>query len=967
MIWFGIGSGIIITLLLGGQVTPAAAQQLTLGSRLLESGQTELRFSWHTPAYGFKSVEAAGLDSIAPVISDRTHLDDLPVYWFTGGLPGEPVLPYALAWIVLPPEGEVVLDVNVLAWDVRDLRTPLSLAPTIEKIQKLSLKPDGYNVITATGQAVDVVTLTEAGWMRGIRLATLVYTPFDYDAELQQLRVVRDVEVSVSFPGASFETATLPVSEVQTTQEGLSAMVLNPSLLELYHASSVTRTVTAAPIMPRWTFSVTVTGIYALPLELIPVPDIVDPDYVHITYRGQEVATQWDSDGQQFLFYADPQPSRWSVVDYYQVWYKEDEPRRRMPVRSSLPDGSESGVLWTTIEFQENRFYNSLYASPRDGDHWYWSEMMLDFAPSLIFSYTLPAFSLSDGLSATLTLWLQGNSETSASPDHKIDVLLNQSSVGSLSFDGRKAISHTFSVPVSLLHTHNTLTLTMPGLPGVPIDAVLVDAVELCFPVAGWAGYNLRLTGEVTRTTYMLDGFTGLPLVYDVTDVYTPIQLIDFIIDRHQLHFSDNIPTIHTYFVTTDNDIITVATLRPLRVFQPPQGADYLVIAPESFLPAVEPLLEHRRAQGFSTFGMPLETIYDVFGNSYADPQLIYNFIHYIYGQWQPVPAYLLLIGDGTWDPLGYLQTGTATLLPPNLAMVDPFIGEVPADNRYVTVDGADNLPDIAVGRMPANTITDVVEMVGKVIDYERSPVPGEWYKRHLFIADDEDRAGDFHAASDEVIGYLPETHFAYKIYCPDAAGDAYGNAFCDAAVMVSEIRPALLAAWNQGALVVNWMGHSSYQQWEHGRLFHIDDLSALKSQRRLPLVLEMTCFTGHFAHPEPLQTALDEALVRLPGAGAVAVWGSSGESYRHHHLPLDIAFYKVAFSGESIRLGDSTMVARLSLAYSSTILGDATYLIDTYHLFGDPATLLQSRSVPWEIYLPVVFKHFYSCCLFGG
>ena len=61
-------------------------------------------------------------------------------------------------------------------------------------------------------------------------------------------------------------------------------------------------------------------------------------------------------------------------------------------------------------------------------------------------------------------------------------------------------------------------------------------------------------------------------------------------------------------------------------------------------------------------------------------------------------------MGDGHYDFTG-VTTTLPNLIPPYLDNLDPWIGETAADNRFVTVDGPnDILPDMHMGRIPAQT-----------------------------------------------------------------------------------------------------------------------------------------------------------------------------------------------------------------------------------------------------------------------
>ena len=93
---------------------------------------------------------------------------------------------------------------------------------------------------------------------------------------------------------------------------------------------------------------------------------------------------------------------------------------------------------------------------------------------------------------------------------------------------------------------------------------------------------------------------------------------------------------------------------------------------------------------------------------------------------------------------------------------------------------------------------------------------------------------------------------------------------------------------------MIQYTGHSSWQQWAAERFLHLDDLPVLHNDRRWPIVIEMTCFTGAFHRPEP---TLDEGLLTLDGAGVVAAWGATGLGVSTGHSSLDEGFFQAVFS----------------------------------------------------------------------
>ena len=102
-----------------------------------------------------------------------------------------------------------------------------------------------------------------------------------------------------------------------------------------------------------------------------------------------------------------------------------------------------------------------------------------------------------------------------------------------------------------------------------------------------------------------------------------------------------------------------------------------------------------------------------------------------------------------------------------------------------------------------------------------------------------------------------------------------------------------------------------------------------------------MTCWEGYFAYPSPPggnYSGLAETLVRLPDTGAIASWSATGLGLATGHGYLDRGLFEAIFQNNIIQLGPATASAKLFMAASTDYFRD---LLDTYTLFGDPATRL--------------------------
>src|SRR6266851_2210724 len=166
------------------------------------------------------------------------------------------------------------------------------------------------------------------------------------------------------------------------------------------------------------------------------------------------------------------------------------------------------------------------------------------------------------------------------------------------------------------------------------------------------------------------------------------------------------------------------SALRPRRPGLPSaprrSGADYLLLAPQAFLPAAQPLLDLRQRQGLAVKAVALEEVYQDFGHGEAAPQAIRDFIAYAYHFWQsPSPRYVLLLGDASYDYKDFLHSGTVNRVPPLLVKTS-FLWTA-SDPAYAAVNGDDLLPDLALGRLPAASVEEAQTLVEKVLAFESS------------------------------------------------------------------------------------------------------------------------------------------------------------------------------------------------------------------------------------------------------
>ncbi len=618
-----------------------------------------------------------------------------------------------------------------------------------------------------------------------------------------------------------------------------------------------------------------------------------------------------------------------------------------MGSRNADPNGKSPGTPWAELIFEDNKIYTpGCYCAPipagRDGDRWVGYQLQRPGFPTLEIPFELPGFDRTQ--QSFLKIWLIGITDISANPDHELDVAIkvNDSTIplGTIQFDGKSSHEANFTIPNSLPAGDYRLSLSIPGdTPGDPVDGVWLDAFSIRYALDNSisAGDSIAFNAPDPNLAYSvrLSPSAG----YEALDISNPEQpkLLSGVNTTTNPITIANDGQSHDYWVTTTAAIQApddVRQLKPLTATTGFVGADYVIIAPAEFIPSLDPLVAMHQSNGLGVLVEDVQAIYDAFGGGRPLPSAIRNYLEDAYFNWDRPPLYVLLVGDGTHDPKNYQVTSSLTFIPPFLEDVDPWAGETAADNRYVTVDGNDALPDMLIGRLPANNASELATMVSKIVNYAVKPKPKFWQHQAVFVADDYDfGGGNFPLLSDTLISRIDSTSFGPQrlYYSPD---DTPG-----------EFRALVKKVWNQGNSLITFTGHSSIHQWAHEILFHLEDVPNLNNGPRLPVVLEMTCFTGSFQiHDFP---TLDESLVRKPGGGAVAVWGATGLGISTGHHWLAEGFLEAIYEDGVGEIGAAALAGKLNLAS----VGSNPDLIDTFTLLGDPATKYE-RS--YQMYAPL-------------
>jgi hypothetical protein len=509
-------------------------------------------------------------------------------------------------------------------------------------------------------------------------------------------------------------------------------------------------------------------------------------------------------------------------------------------------------------------------------------------------------------------------------------------------------LSRNFNSADYLINGNNTVAVEYRG--NLSDCNAYLDWMEFYYPhplqVANNAlNFYTNSTGQLVG--YEITGFSsGEASLYDITD---PIDVK--ILDNDSgvqngkfsitLDLSENQPR-HLLISSANSAMIksvsTITHFEPkLNLLDPNLSADLIIITHPSFqsYAAEVAALRSSGADPLRCLVVDINDIYFYFGSAVKDVMAIRDFIRYAYYNWaQPSPLYVLLYGDGHYDYRNIALADT-NRIPPFEISDDFELDSRPTDQFFVDVNYNGNdfnsiVPDLAIGRLPAESTIDAKRITAKIQAYENSKERDGWQTVLTFVADDEVSGSGSsseweHQKNAESLASLSNLNkfIKQKIYL-----SAYPSVPGGFGRVKPAANQAIIDQLNEGTLLINWVGHGNPETWAHEYVLLMSrDLSRIQNEGRLPFWIAATCDFGKY--DDPAEPSFSEALVWEQDRGAIAVLSSA----------------RLVFSGDNFTFNRRFLTNLFLNGQPSRRLGDALLLSSSgssndqkYHLFGDPS-----------------------------
>jgi len=366
-------------------------------------------------------------------------------------------------------------------------------------------------------------------------------------------------------------------------------------------------------------------------------------------------------------------------------------------------------------------------------------------------------------------------------------------------------------------------------------------------------------------------------------------------------------------------------------------GSDFIIISPPEFLQAANRLKAYREAPGenhpdyLKTVVVNTTEIFNEFSCGIPDPVAMRNFLKYSFFNWQRRPVYVLFFGDGSYDYKNIYNLNLRNFIPPieKPSDVSDELFSYPSDDFICDINSSyvvpsATQPDFYTGRLNVNYLSDANLAVDKIIRYESKENFGIWKKKIMYVGDDgwtteqnHGEEGNIHTQQCEDVAeiHTPRDFEKEKIYIV-----TYPTVITPQGRRKPGANEDIIKGWNEGRLVINYVGHGSTDLWAHEHVFVRDEtIPQLNNGNKLPLVTIASCDLLRW--DDPFSICAGEQLVIIPN-GAIGVVGANRPVFSNNNATFNnYLWHSFMFDKDTlnlpIRFGKAMFRCKLQISLS--------------------------------------------------
>lgn len=653
----------------------------------------------------------------------------------------------------------------------------------------------------------------------------------------------------------------------------------------------------------------------------------------------------WTATGQNYYHSLNP----FSQLGYYYLSDKEAE------VRSIPEEGVAEKANEAADTFVERLFHEIDQTSMAFTGHLLVGED-LRRNPNLTLNFQLP------GRVENTDVWMKSqiaaytlgaSTVTFSANDVQLDGSHTIPAAGAKSSGRLASITKSFPLKgdkLALTINFSTASTSM----GAYLDLVDINYVRSLAMSSGYLDFTLN------KRSVTLSGADASTTVWDVTDPLA-IKSMKTLNEGNNASWTNTISGNRTYVAWSSTASLPspqyVETVPNQNLHDPSLSPDMVIFTPSEWAAQAQRLADfHAESEdNLNVLVVKMDEVYNEFSSGTRDVSSIRKLLKMFYdrGNASGHPLrFALLFGRPTFDNR-LLTPEMRSLNHPTMPswQTEESLSEIDSfttDDFFAFLEdasgvkfGSDKL-SIAVGRVPARSVTEARNFVDKVIEYSTSSPKGNWKNHVVIVADDGDNGV-----------HMLQANKMYNRFTSNASGRhmSYSKIYVDA---FQEIGGFCQGAYDQlhryldeGTLLWNYIGHASTTQLGSEGILSYADIDKL-TLSHYPVLYAATCL---FFRWDSYSQCGGEAMLNKTRGGMIGGISATRSVYITENEHMSNYFGEEVFKrgndGRLPTLGEAYQNAKNRLAGNRNNTNKLRYV-----LMGDPAMRLVTLESTAELEL---------------
>ncbi len=613
----------------------------------------------------------------------------------------------------------------------------------------------------------------------------------------------------------------------------------------------------------------------------------------------------------------------YSEYSYYYININSGE----SPLRIQPISNSPSSVTNTITNYSFYDIYeNDLISLVKGGQRWYGE--LFDTELERTFSFSVPNIISSQPAFFKTAIATNSASSVGTSQVYSVNgTVLSTSILPSVSADYVQSTkSMSLTNPTATLPFKIAITRNSPNTM-VYLDRILLNARRsLVFTGNQFNFRDLNSVGSGNVSQFQVSSFPTNGAIWDITNRHIP-KLINGNLSSGVYEFVQETDTLRS-FVATDGTIFFIPEIVGSVESQNLHGlaqADYLIVTHKSFLTYANRLADLHRNEGMLVNVVTTEQVYNEYSSGMLDPTAIRMFAKMFFDRGTlnatTLPKYLLLFGDGTYDPKNRVANNNNYIPTYQMLNSENHIAALVTDDYYGILGDAESISatdmlDIGVGRLLISDIQIAKQQVDKIEHYIKNgsnlfteaatngtcsstginSTFGDWRLNYIQIADDEEGGYFLSQDTEPQSVYVAANH--PEMNCDKLYSDAFTQVSTAGGQRYPDVFDAITNRTERGALVMNYVGHGGEVGVAEERIITVPQIQSWNNIDKLNLFVSATC--EYTKYDDPSRVSAGEWASLNPYGASIALMTTTRSVFFGVNTITGKRFYENVFTRDA-------------------------------------------------------------------